>query len=88
MRGCASACSTATTGPARATLAGRPGDLVTLLPFAGAAEGITTEALRYPLADETLEPGPARGLSNVRLAPAASVDLRRGRLLIVEVPGG
>ena len=78
----------ATTGPARATLAGRPGDLVTLLPFAGAAEGITTEALRYPLADETLEPGPARGLSNVRLAPAASVNLRRGRLLIVEVPGG
>ena len=31
-------------------------------------------------------PGPARGLSNVRLARRRRVDLRRGRLLIVEVP--
>jgi len=78
----------ATGGLARVALAGRAGDLVTLLPFAGAAEGITTDALRYPLAGETLHPGPARGLSNVRLAPVATVELLGGRLLIVEVPGG
>jgi len=78
----------ATAGPVRATIAGRIGDLVTLLPFAGAASGITTSALRYPLAGETLEPGPARGLSNVRLKAVATVELRGGRLLVVEVPGG
>ena len=78
----------ATAGPVRATIAGRIGDLVTLLPFAGAASGITTSALRYPLAGETLEPGPARGLSNVRLEAVATVELRGGRLLVVEVPGG
>ena len=78
----------ATAGPVHATLAGRIGDLVTLLPFAGAASDITTAALRYPLAGETLEPGPARGLSNVRLEAVATVELRGGRLLVVEVPGG
>ena len=78
----------ATAGPVHATLAGRIGDLVTLLPFAGAASGITTSALRYPLVDETLEPGPARGLSNVRLEAVATIELRGGRLLVVEVPGG
>jgi thiamine pyrophosphokinase len=78
----------ATAGPVHATLAGRIGDLVTLLPFAGAAAGITTAALRYPLASETLEPGPARGLSNVRLKAVATVEMHGGRLLVVEVPGG
>jgi thiamine pyrophosphokinase len=78
----------ATAGRVDATLIGRPGDVVTLLPFAGSAEGITTTELRYPLAGETLEPGPARGLSNVRLAPTATVRLQRGRLLVIEVPGG
>ena len=78
----------ATAGPVRATIAGRISDLVTLLPFAGAASGITTSALRYPLAGESLEPGPARGLSNVRLEAVATIELRGGRLLVVEVPGG
>ena len=78
----------ATAGPVHATLAGRIGDLVTLLPFAGAASDITTAALRYPLAGETLEPGPARGLSNVRLETVATVELHGGRLLVVEVPAG
>ena len=72
--------------PASATLDGRPSDLVTLLPFGGSAEGITTEGLRYPLAGETLEPGPARGLSNERLTNRATVRLTAGRLLVIEVP--
>ena len=40
--------------------------------------------LRYPLRDEPLVTGPARGLSNVRVAPDAAVTVRRGRLLVVE----
>ncbi|HEX5466394.1 MAG TPA: thiamine diphosphokinase [Candidatus Limnocylindrales bacterium] len=71
-------------GPGRAELVGRPGDLISLLPFGGPAYGVRTEGLRFPLHDETLASGPSRGLSNVRLTQRAVVDLRSGRLLIVE----
>lgn len=74
-------------GPMTRRLPGRTGALVSLLPFAGDAEGITTGGLRYPLRDEPLRTGPARGLSNVREAPDAWVRLARGRLLVVEGPG-
>lgn len=73
-------------GPGTARLQGRPGDLVTLLPYGGPAEGVTTEQLRFPLGGETLEMGPPRGLSNVRLGPASTVRIRAGRLLLIETP--
>ena len=73
-------------GLEEAHLVGRVDDLVTLIPFGGAAVGVTTAGLRYPLRDETLEPGSSRGLSNVRTAPEATVMLRRGRLLLIETP--
>jgi len=71
-------------GAATLALDGRVGDLVSLLPAGGDVEGVTTSGLRYPLVDEPLPLGPARGVSNVRLAAAARVTLRRGRLLVVE----
>ena len=49
------------------TLHGAAGDLLSLLPLGGAAEGVTTEGLLYPLENETLYPGRARGVSNVFL---------------------
>ena len=73
------------TGPARAAFDGRPGDLVSLLPLSSDVAGITTDGLEYPLRDEALPIGPARGLSNVRLGPTATVTIRSGRLLVVEV---
>jgi thiamine pyrophosphokinase len=73
-------------GPGSARLDGRLDDLVTLLPFGGPAEGVVTAGLRYPLSGETLEIGPPRGLSNVRLGPSADVRLRAGRLLVIETP--
>lgn len=74
----------ASAGPATATLAGRAGDLVSLFPFDDATAGIATDGLAYPLRDEPLHAGPARGLSNVRTGPEAHVSLRTGRLLIIE----
>jgi thiamine pyrophosphokinase len=71
--------------PAELALIGRPGDIVSLLPL-GDAVGVTTAGLRYPLRDEDLPAGPARGLSNVREGITATVTLRHGRLLVVEVP--
>ena len=69
---------------AELVLDGPPGDVVSLLPFGAAAEGVTTDGLLFPLRGETLPPGPARGLSNVRTSPTARVSLRAGGLLIVE----
>jgi thiamine pyrophosphokinase len=71
-------------GATALALDGRVGDLVSLLPVGGDVEGVTTSGLRYPLVDEPLTFGPARGVSNVRLATEAWVTLRRGRLLVVE----
>jgi len=70
--------------PVTLLLAGRPGDLVSLLPQGSTVTGIMTSGLEYPLDDEPLEPGPARGLSNVRLGAEAAVTIRAGRLLVVE----
>jgi thiamine pyrophosphokinase len=65
------------------TLRGRPGELVTLLPAHGAAEGVVTEGLLYPLAGETLEPGSSRGVSNLFTSAKARVSVERGVLLAI-----
>jgi thiamine pyrophosphokinase len=72
--------------PVRHALTGRVGDVVSLLPAGDGVEGVTTGGLRYPLADEPLPAGPARGLSNLRDATDAWVVVRRGFLLVVESP--
>ena len=67
-------------------LAGRIGDLVTLLPFGGDAAGLETRGLRYPLDGETLRIGTSRGLSNVRVAGDAGLVVGSGRVLVIETP--
>jgi thiamine pyrophosphokinase len=74
------------TGPASLELPGRAGATVSLLPFGDGVVGVTTDGLAYPLRDEPLPAGPARGVSNVRVGQAARVTLRAGRLLVVESP--
>ena len=73
-------------GPGATDLGGRIGDLVSLLPFAGDAAGVTTDGLRYPLRGEALRSGPSRGLSNVRDAADARLTVGSGRILVVETP--
>lgn len=73
-------------GPARAVLEGRQGDVVSLLPVAGDAIGVSTYGLKFGLEGGVLEAGRTRGLSNVRTAEVARVELAAGRLLIVESP--
>lgn len=70
-------------GKTTAHLHGNAGDTVSLLPFNGDAHGITTAGLEYPLRDESLFVGPARGVSNVMLADEASATLSAGMLLCV-----
>jgi thiamine pyrophosphokinase len=64
-------------------LAGEVGALVSLIPVHGAAHGVTTGGLRFPLDGGTLEPGSSRGVSNEFSAPRASVELTDGVLLAV-----
>jgi thiamine pyrophosphokinase len=68
-------------------LPGAPGSTVSLLPLDGDVSGIKTEQFLYPLTDEPLPLGPARGLSNVRIGDgqSSSVSVRRGRLLVIEL---
>lgn len=72
--------------PVERRLPGRTGDRVSLLPVGAGVEGVTTRGLAFPLIDEPLPPGRARGLSNVRTASDAAVVVRRGLLLVVESP--
>jgi thiamine pyrophosphokinase len=57
---------------------------VSLIPFGGDAHGIRTQGLEYPLNDESLFFGPARGVSNVLLGVEARVSLRSGMLLCIQ----
>ena len=69
----------------RHDLGGRIGDLVSLFPFGGDAAGMTTHGLRFPLTDEPLLSGSTRGLSNVREAPDAILEVKAGLVLVVEI---
>ena len=72
---------------AKNPLHAQPGDTVSLLPLGGDVSGITTEGLKYPLNNEELTFGPARGISNRLEKPSAHVKLSKGLLLAVHTPG-
>jgi thiamine pyrophosphokinase len=69
------------------SISGVVGDTVSLIPISGAARGVVTEGLYYPLRNEDLRFGPARGVSNVLTGERASVTIREGALLIVHTIG-
>lgn len=65
------------------TLYGQTGDILSLVPLGGDAQGVTTQGLEYPLNDETLYFGATRGISNVLLNRTATVQLKAGYLLCI-----
>jgi thiamine pyrophosphokinase len=69
-------------GPAT-ELAAPTGAVISLLPAHGAARGVRTTGLRFPLTGEDLLPGTSRGVSNVFDATHATVSLTAGVLLAV-----
>lgn len=76
-------------------IAGSAGDFVSLLPVSDAVRGVTTSGLAFPLVDDVLARGPARGLSNVMLGERATVAIGEGSLIVVhtrrhqvQAPGG
>ena len=67
----------------QALVEGLPGDTVSLIPLGGDAVGVTATGLEWPLHEDTLRFGPARGVSNVLVAKQARVCVRQGLLLCV-----
>ena len=67
----------------KATVHGRVGDIVSLLPWGLPAEGVSTDGLVYPLTKETLLPYRTRGISNQMLADTTKITVKRGTLLCV-----
>lgn len=71
-------------GPGVTEVHGEPGDTVSLIPLGGDAHVRATRGLAWPLRDEKLVFGPARGISNEMTAPMAAVELAEGYLLCVQ----
>lgn len=63
------------------------GDTISLIPLSGGVTGITTTGLQYPLQNETLYFGPARGISNVISETEPRVHFEEGVMLIVHTVG-
>lgn len=68
-------------------LSGSAGDTISLIPMSGDVLNISTQGLQYPLKQETLRFGPARGISNVMLEAIATVKFASGVLLYVHTEG-
>lgn len=64
-------------------ITGKPGDVVSLIPWGEAVTGILTEGLRYPLRGETLLPYKSRGISNEMMDLKASINFSEGSLIVV-----
>ncbi|MDF1520330.1 MAG: thiamine diphosphokinase [Brevefilum sp.] len=67
----------------QALLSGEPGQLISLVPINGSAEGITTKGLKYPLNNETLYPDQTRGISNRLTGTDATITVEKGSLLCI-----
>jgi len=66
---------------------GAKGDTLSLIPLTMEVTDIRTENLYYPLRGETLQFGPARGISNVLDGECATVTFASGLLLVVHTLG-
>ena len=62
---------------------GKPGDIVSLIPWSGEVSGVCTEGLHWPLQDETLFPDKTRGISNEMTCETAAISQKSGLLLVI-----
>jgi len=69
-----------------ASIKGKTGDILSLIPIAGTVSGVKTTGLRYPLNGEDLLFGKTRGVSNEMLANEARVSIVSGILLCIHTP--
>lgn len=66
---------------------GKIGDIVSLVPVGGPVIIDATTGLKWPLLHETLNFGPARGISNRLTHSTATISVTSGQLLCIHIEG-
>lgn len=66
------------------TLDGVPGSIISLIPFAATAYGVTATGVSWPLEGDDLRAGSTRGLSNQLVNNQAVVSVEKGTLFVVQ----
>lgn len=67
------------------TIAGRPGDTLSLVPLTATVTQVTFSGVEWPLDQVTLSLGSTWSISNILKAPEASVQIGEGILLVVQI---
>jgi len=68
-------------------LVGKVGNTISLLPWGGDVEGVTTQGMKWELQNATLPFGPARGISNIMMKDEVTITLKKGVLLVIHQRG-
>ncbi len=69
----------------RSQISGNVGDTISFIPLGGDVKVKNSSGLRWPLQNETLSFGPARGVSNAMLTEQATIEIEDGFLLCVHM---
>jgi thiamine pyrophosphokinase len=64
-------------------LKGAIGDIVSILPYGGNAEGITLKGLKYPLDNAVIPLGKPTGISNVMVDKECMININNGEIIII-----
>lgn len=65
------------------TLSGKQGDTISIIPFEGDINDITTEGLEYPLKNQSIKSGTSLGVSNVMTGNKCAVKIGSGKAFII-----
>ena len=65
-------------------ICGKTGDLLSLVPVFGDAEGVSLSGLKYPLENACLEAGKTVGISNEFVCDTATVSVEKGMLIAIK----
>lgn len=65
------------------TLAGKPGDTISIIPYPGDAGGVTTKGLDYPLFKGKIPAGTTLGISNVMTENECTITLEEGTAFVI-----
>jgi thiamine pyrophosphokinase len=76
------------TGAGGLVVDGVIGDYVSLLPISARVDGVTTDGLRFALANAQLIQGSTRGLSNELSSSRGEIRTRNGRLAVIHTQRG
>ena len=69
----------------RLVVPGQPGDILSLLPFGGDAQGVSLSGVYWPLHEANLPLGPSLSISNRMVEPQAKISVQSGMVLAIHI---